>query len=349
MKTKRDDGHPLDREAGFSLIEVTIASVLVLMLAWLVSTLSVDGMRAQKYAERQARVTEIAQDVLDEIRRDLGSAMGMFGGGPLGEGYRDALVRGSMPAPIRSTTIPTFEVSGRLEREARAGTKTGNELFFARYSWTDEFQVSTGTIYRIDVYRIERYYLTAVRGGPAAGKPDGLNLCHWVSEPLADGNQLDRITNATDVQEILEHLNTSTPDRSGTVHDAVKLVWLGRAPVNDPGTLREIDATGVLSMTPMPSRGATWRIFPEISLCDPDILIYRHHSVASNFAQANMGVGRFSMQSELNGGFPHGFEIQVIGPPSARQVMVHLTLVSTNFDGRRAYSDMQTVVDVRDP
>ena len=134
-----------------------------------------------------------------------------------------------------------------------------------------------------------------------------------------------------------------------TVHDAVKLVWLGRAPVNDPGTLREIDATGVLSMTPMPSRGATWRIFPEIRLCDPDILIYRHHSVASNFAQANMGVGRFSMQSELNGGFPHGFEIQVIGPPSARQVMVHLTLVSTNFDGRRAYSDMQTVVDVRDP
>ncbi|MBI5852096.1 MAG: hypothetical protein HZB39_13870 [Planctomycetes bacterium] len=351
MERQRFDSRDHSRtDGGFSLLELTIASMMVLMLAWLVTTLSLDGMRAQKYTERTARVTEIAQDVLDEIQRGLGSAVGMFGAGAIGQGYVDALDMSSMPRPLLSSRIPTFDVSGRIERDPSNAIRTGNELFYARYAWTDEFQTSSGAIYRTDVYRFERFYLTPVRGGPAQSRPDGLNLCHWVSESLADGNQLDRISLASVRTESCAHLVNRTPDRTGVVRDAVKLLWIGAMAINAPGTLREIDVDGDLSLTPLPSRGGlTWRILPEIRLCDPDILIYRHHSVATNFAQTNTGVSRFSPQLTANEGFPHGFEIQVIGPPSARQVLVHLTLVSTNGDGRRAFADMQTVVDVRDP
>ena len=69
---------------GFTLLEVTIAATLVLLLAWLVATLSIDGMRAQKFAERQSRSAEITQDILDEMQRGLGSSVGLFGGGPIG-------------------------------------------------------------------------------------------------------------------------------------------------------------------------------------------------------------------------------------------------------------------------
>lgn len=340
---------PSAREAGFSLLEVTIASVMVLMLAWLVATLSIDGMRAQKYSERQARVTEITQDVVDDMQRSLGSAVGMFGGGALGEGYRAALVLGTLPNPIASSRIPTVDVSGRLEREGTSGTRTGNELFFARYGWTDEFEVGSGRVYRVDVYRIERFYLTRASVGPRQGAPDGLNMAHWVSEPLADGHQIDRITDTNDLQDLLEHLLTRSPDVAGVVHDAVKLVWMGHVPIADPGTFREIDPSGSLSATPLGPRGASWRIFSELRLCDPDMLVYRHHSIATNFALGSMGVGRFAPIQATNGGFPHGFEVQIVGPPSARQVLIHLTIVSTNRDGRRASADMQTIVDVRDP
>ncbi len=337
-------------EGGFSLLELTIASMMVLMLAWLVTTLSLDGMRAQKFTERTARVTEITQDVLDDIQRGLGSAVGLFGGGAIGQGYLDALVMTGMPRPILSSRIPTVDVGGRIERDGGTTTRTGNELFYARYAWTDEFQTTSGLVYRTDIYRIERFYLTPVRGGPNQSRPDGLNLCHWVSEALADGNQLDRISSAADRTEICAHLVNRTADRTGVVRDAVKLVWLGHVAINAVGTLREIDVDGDLSLTPLPSRGGTaWSVLPEIRLCDPDILIYRHHSVATNFSLSSAGVSRFVTQSSSNEGFPHGFEVQIIGPPSARQVLVHLTLVSTNQDGRRAYADMQTIVDVRDP
>lgn len=336
--------------SGFTLLEVTIASTLLVMLAWLVATLSIDGMRAQKYAERQSRSAEITQDILDEMQRGLGSAIGLFGGGPIGEGYRAALLNGSMPAAIGSSRIPTVVAGGRLEREAGPGVRTGNELFFTRYAWTDEFETSTGVTHRIDVYRIERYYLTPVNGGPRRGAPDGLNLAHWVSEPLADGTQIDRITNNVERTEMLIHLFSRTPDTSGVVHDQVTLVWAGYEPIDDPGTIREIDVSGNLLFSPSPARGGTeWRIRPELRLCDADLLVYRHHSVATNFAQNGAGVGRFSVPTALNMGFPHGFEVQIIGPPSARQILLHLTVVSTNRNGRRAFADLQTIVDSRDP
>lgn len=341
---------PASREAGFSFLEVTIASIMVLMLAWLVATLSMDGMRAQKYAERQARVTEIAQDVLDEMRRSLGSAVQILGNDVVGTGYRDAIQLGaSMPTPIASSRLPTIVASGLLEQEDPLDPRTGNSLLFARYAWTDEFTTTLGTTYRIDVYRVELWYMTPAGLGPRPDRPDGLNLSRWISEPMADGNQVDRISNGTDQAEVLLHLREATPDDTGAVRDRVALVWLVGDPLSVNGTLRQIDATGLLSDTqgaPRPS--GPWVLLPEPRHCDADILDYRHHSIATNFARSVMGVGRFSVSSSANGGFPHGFEVQVVGPSAARQLLVHLTVVSTNNSGRRGFYDTQVVVDVRD-
>ena len=52
-------------DGGFTFVEVTIAAALILILAWLVASLIIDGTRAQKFAERQSRVTEITQDIVD--------------------------------------------------------------------------------------------------------------------------------------------------------------------------------------------------------------------------------------------------------------------------------------------
>ncbi len=47
-------------------------------------------------------------------------------------------------------------------------------------------------------------------------------------------------------------------------------------------------------------------------------------------------------------GFPHGFEIQVVGSAAARKVLIHMTTVSTNAKGLRAFYDCQAVVVVRE-
>ena len=336
------------REGGCSFLEATVASIMMLLLAWLIATLSVDGMRAQRFAERTARVTEIAQDVIDDMRRGLGSAVRVFGSDLVGSAYRDTILLGAqMPAPVASSRLPLVVASAMLDLEDPALPRTGNELFFARYAWTDEFTTTSANSYRVDVYRLERWYLTNAGAGPREGMPDGLNLSRWISEPLADGSQVDRIEDATDRAEVLTHLFAGTPDATGVARDPVEVAWLVGEPPATTGTFRALDSSGGLSLTAPSNRPGGWRIMPSTRLSDPDILIYRHHSVSTNFAPGVFGVGRFGIL-DLADGFPHGLEVQVVGTAASRKILLHLSICSTLGGGRRAYHDMQVVVDVRD-
>ena len=336
-------------EAGFSFVEATVASIMVLMLAWLVSSLALTGMRTQKHNERMARVTEITQDVVDDMRRGLTSSMRLFGNDATGLAYRSMLQRpAGMPVALASARLPTVNANARIEQETIAAPRTGNDLLYARYAWTAEYDGPSGESYRIDVYRIERFFLTTAGPGPRENAPDGLNLARWVSEPLADATQVDGISDPLDFEDVLEKLRVGAADLQGVPHDPCEVVWvLGEPPAN-VGTLRMIEVGGTLSTTSSAPRASTWEIEAETRLCRPDILDYRHHSVATNFAAPVMGVGRFGLVDLTNGGFPHGFEVQVVGPSSARQAMIHLTLVSTRRSDHRAYYDLQMIVDVRD-
>ena len=172
-------------------------------------------------------------------------------------------------------------------------------------------------------------------------------MSRWVSEPLVDGTQIDQITDPVDQAEVLLHLLSQTPDTKGATHDQVDVVWKLGEDLALADTLRQIDSTGGLSQTTIVPRTPGWEILPEPSLCG-SLLYYRYHSVASNYARPSFGVGRFGIIDNSNDGFPHGFEVQIVGPSSARQVMVHLTLVSTNNKGHKAWYGMQTISDTRD-
>jgi hypothetical protein len=333
--------------AGFSLIELSVAAVLVTVLAFLVSTLSRSGMEAQRYAERLGRVTEITQDLLDELRDELQSSVQLFTADTRGNAYLAMVDLTSSPTRI-SSALPKLVVNSVFEPETTPRAKTGNALLFARHAWTDHFMTTSGQTIQIDVYRAVHYYLHRAEGGPAAGRPDGLNLARWVSEPLADGHQVDGITDPAVRAEVLDHLLSQTPDSRGIVHDAVEVVWHVGADPAIAGTFRQIDTGGSLSPTTSPPRATTWQLEAEPRLCAADLLTTRKHSIASNFAAPSTGVGRFSARDPSGDGFPHGFEIQMIGPASARQILIHLTVVSANDSGRRAFQDLQVITDARD-
>jgi len=337
------------RERGFTFIEVTIAAALVLILAWLVASLILDGTRAQKFAERQSRVTEITQDIVDEMRSSLGASIRIFGADSVGQNYRSRVVlQQGMHQPLVGARLPAIVAAGSFDQESAMELRTGNELLLARFAWTDEFRTETDSTYRVDVYRLEYWYLTPDGQGPREGAPDGLNLARWVSEPLADSVQIDRIADPDEREAVCRHLTEASPGTDGRMRDPVYVVWhVGEDP-DTVGTFQSIREDGSLDDSPPASRSATWEIQGDTRLSDPDILVYRHHSVATNFARSVMGVGRFGLVSSDGEGFPHGFEVQVIGPSAARQILLHLSLVSSNNNGRRGFYDMQVVVDVRD-
>lgn len=334
--------------SGFSLLELMVAAALLGMMVVAVARLSVTGADAQEYAGRLNRVTELTQDMVDKMRLELISSVRLFGNDAEGNGNLAMLDLGGAPAQLAGSRLPTVSPAVSIRTDPVASQITGNSLFFTKLAWTDRFICSSGNVYLVDVYRWVYYYLSPVDGGPTAGSPIGLNLVRVLSEPLADASSIDRITDPADQAEVLLHLHDATPDAEGRVHDPCEVVWRRGADPTVAGTFRQVqDSDGSLQDDPVDGRPDPWEILrtePEV----PGLLAYRHHSVATIYSQPSFGVGRYGVVSTAGSGFPHGLEVQIVGPSSARQVLLHLVLASTSRRGRPAWSNMQVVVDGRD-
>lgn len=334
--------------SGFSMIEVVISSVLLTMMILAVSTLSISGAESQEYAGRLNRTTELTQDILDRMRLELVSSVRTFGNDAEGTGNLAVLDLTGTPAPLAGLRLPTVSATGQVQVDTAGSQITGNQLFFAKLAWSDRFACTSGNEYLVDIYRWVYYYLTPEGGGPVSGSSVGLNLVRVASEPMADASGIDRITDPTDQEEVLEHLFTSSPDALGNVHAKCEVVWSRGGNPATVGTLRQIDDTDwSLSTTPLGTRPDPWRILRS-SEDFVSLLSYRHHSIATNFARPAFGVGKYGFVSTTGAGFPHGFEVQVVGPSSARQILLHLVIASTNRRGQTAWSDMRVVVDGRE-
>lgn len=338
------------RQAGFTLIELVIAATLLGLMIMAVSTLSVSGAQAQEYARRLTRATEIAQDLVDEMRTELVSCVRIFGNDAEGNASLAVFDLDGAPPPISSTRLPSVDAMGTIRRDTVADPLTGNSLFLTRLVWTDRFLGGSGREYMTDVYRWIYYYQTTEEDGPTPGSAIGLNLVRVSSEPLVDAAAIDAVTNVADRAALLQHLYEGTPDANGIRHPPCQVVWRrGELPATS-GTLREINpADWTLSNSPLAASGrpSPWRVLRREAV-PRGLLSYRHHSVATNFAPVAAGVARFGLLTATGDGFPHGFETQVTGPSAARQVLLHLSVASTNRSGHTAFAEVQMVVDARD-
>ncbi len=335
--------------AGFTLVEMMLASVILIMLVAIVSSLTQTGNQAQTLSRRLTRATEVAQDITDDIRRELTSAVRLMHADPAGAAYV-ALLDLSGSKPPLTYRLPTLDEFGIFAKETALTPRSGNALLFARQAWSTVFTppAGTGRTYRIEVYRMVHYYPAPEGAGPQAGRPTGLDLVKWVSEPLADGDEIDQIADPGDQAAVCQHLLLQSPDDNGNVHPRVEVVWLHNADPTVPGTLRHIQVTGLLDNNPQLPRPPTWQLFREPTFSSNSLLAYRHHSLATIYAPTSYQVGTFSVVSSTSGGFPHGLELQMIGPASARQVLLRLILVDTYLDGHRAHATLQTIIDARE-
>jgi prepilin-type N-terminal cleavage/methylation domain-containing protein len=339
--------------SGFTIVEVLVAAAILGSLMIMLTSLAQSGADASDYSRRLNRVTEVDQDIVDGMRMDLVSSVTLYGRDALSAAHYNSIDLTAWPRPIDTSLLPRVAPTEELIADATqpATPKTGNELFFARRAWVDFYRVPTsGRSYMTDVYQWVLYYLTKEGVGPRRGTPDGLNLVRWVSEPLADATRVLGIADPTDRRELCDHLYRGTPDANGELHEPLQMLWTRGANPTVVGTFLEIDPgnsynTTTLALAP---RAFPFKLQPFRRLQAQGMLAYRHHSVASIYAQTDHNVCLYGIQSTSLDGFPHGFEVQIIGPSAARQVVVRLFLVSTNNRGLRANAVMQTVADCHD-
>lgn len=336
-------------QSGFSLVEVIIAAAIFMVLVIVVSSLAITGSDAQDLGRRISKMTEVAQEVADDIRLQMVSSARVFANDDDGNGVMDLLDLSAAPTPSGTRRLPTIDQDGPFRQDTSGDEITGNAILFAYLAWRDRFRCVSGNEYLVDVYRVVHYYLSPTDGGPAPGTRGGLDLVHFVSEPLADGDAIDNIVDNTDRAEVLLHLLGGTPDAEGRSRDAVQVVWLRAGAPDDVGTLRQIDGDdGTLSDAVLTGTGRPdpWLILPSNDGVER-LLAYRRASVASNFDLVAPGISRFAIRDDASG-FPHGLEVQVIGPTSARQMMLHMVLVDTARKGQPAWSQTQTIITAHD-
>lgn len=338
-----------NHQTGFSLVEVVIATSLFMGLVLIVSSLAISGSDAQDLGRRIARMTEVAQEVTDDLRLELVSSVRLYGNDAEGNGLVSLLALTSAPTPISVRRLPTVDLDGPFRQDSSTDAITGNALLFAYLAWRDRFRCATGNEYLVDVFRIVHYYMAPRDGGPRPGFRGGLDLVRFTSEPLADADAIDHIADPADRAEVLLHLLAGTADSDGQTHDPIEVVWLRSGVPSAVGTLRQIDETdGSLSSTVISATGRPdpWMILPSSKGVDA-LLAYRRSSVASNFDLVAPGISRFAVRDDT-AGFPHGLEVQLIGPTASRQLLLHLVLVDSTLKGAPAWSQMQTIITAHD-
>jgi hypothetical protein len=334
--------------AGFTLVELAISTVLLGMMVFAVSTLAVTGSDAQELSHRLGRATELTQDMLGDMHLELVASVRVFGTDAEGTANLAMLDLTGAPVRLGNMRLPTIDAGGQIRRDTSTNQITGNTLFFAKHAWSDRYVCAGGDEYMVDVYRWIYYYLTPEGVGPQPGSDIGLDLVRFVGEPLVDGGTIDRITDANDKRELLLHLHNRTPDASGVRHEACQVVWNRGGLPSVVGTFRQINPfDGSLSNSPLGGRPSPWSVLPTEQTAS-GLFAYRHYAVATNFARPAFGVCKFAVLSPTGDGFPHGFEVQVTGPSSARQVMLKLVTASTHGRGHTAWSNLQMVVDAHD-
>lgn len=336
------------RQSGFSLVEVAIAAAIFMALVVVISSLAVTGTDAQELGRRISKMTEIAQDVTDDLRLELVSSARLYSNDTEGQTLLDLLDLSQAPAPIASRRLPTVLLTGSFRQDTSGDEITGNSTLFSYLAWRDRYRCSSGNEHLVDVYRVVHYYLADQGSGPVAGQRGGLELVHFVSEPMADGAALDNIASTTDREEVARHLLNATADMEGRTHDPVQVVWLRSQIPDAVGTLRQIDDDGSLSDTVLSgtNRPDPWAIMPRAG-SGAGVLGYRRASVASNLDLEAPGISRFALRDD-DAGFPHGLEVQVAGPSSGRQMLWHLVLIDPVRKGTAAWSQVQTVIATRD-
>jgi prepilin-type N-terminal cleavage/methylation domain-containing protein len=341
-KMNRNRGRASNR--GFSLVELIVVLALIGALVASIVSLALRSQRAQTFAEKNAAATLVAQATLDQIRRDVGSSTRLFQNDSEGNSYLAGMdLTGS---GVIIGKLPKIVSDGIFEKEVSTDLKTGNVLFFVRQERTDRFDRSgSGDFVRTDIYRFILYALRLIPGKDPNRDLDAFDLVRWVSPPVADLSQIESITDPLEQETVCAHLFAGTnPEEPTFPFQQIRYLWKPGADFSIAFESLQFDG----KRNPVASG---FQVPRDPQRTDLNLLSTRSLAISTNLGGAPRGIGAFGILDPSGDGFPHGFEVQVVGPASARQVLAHLVFVNNvraQDNSKRVWINFQTVVETRD-
>jgi prepilin-type N-terminal cleavage/methylation domain-containing protein len=358
-------------KAGFTLVEMTISLVVMAVGFSAFLGVALESMRDFEFYTKLNLVAQWNQQIINDIRKDCLSTKRYFSDDAEGQSYFAALDFTTAPLPVDSLRLPWVDEAGTFDVDTLGNEKTGNALFCVKAlpltsstfnagmgkDFVTDFTVVIGmdpedtATYRINAYRFVVYYLNERISDSIGRHPDSLDLIRWASVPVLDYGQVMAVQETfLDVdsgitffprQDLVSQFVTSynsnfiwhsNEDVDNSFYFCSAAGIIDALPDN-PMTIPQDPVIGVQSMLPGGMRNGR-----QISVC--------YNAGTPNF-QAGPVVPMYALANGTGAGFPHGFEVQIVGPSGARELLMRLALAKEGA-GRIIAKDFKTILTTRD-
>ena len=303
---------------GTTLIEMMIVVALLSVVALATYSLIRETNLSSGTLDGCNLLTQWGQKAIDEINLDLTQARLIYQNDTLGTGYLIKLESDANYPVLTSRRLPLIDPTGTFRQDTIV-TRTGNTLLFVK-ECLPFIAAAGGTNRRVNIYRLVCYYLSS-NATPIADKSASLRLIRWESKEFADYEQIMAISAPISRNIFANALFTSR---------GISWYWIPRnTPTNafysfdsdewDDADDDDIDdAPKAISII---QKDTVQNIIGNLGYGTASVAWNR----GSDFWVPDV-VPKFGLVDITGAGFPHGFEIQVIGPTGARQVFARLVL-----------------------
>ncbi|MFH1226508.1 MAG: prepilin-type N-terminal cleavage/methylation domain-containing protein [Planctomycetota bacterium] len=305
---------------GTTLVEMMIALACFAAVAFAVTLLIQQTNVSSEYLNGQNQLIQWGQKAIDEINFNLGQARVNYQNDTMGNVYWGRMQVDAAYPKLTSTRLACIDQTGSFHLDIAPATRTGNALLFLRES--TPFIANIGGITRsVSTYALIGYYLSST-ANPISKKASSLRLVCWQSREFADYAQVMTITpsvsrsifaNALLASRGIDHFlvpkNNPTVDAFYEFDDDdagdADNDDIDDAP--DSGYIIQKDTvSSVVGNLGQGRAAVSWNKDNNFWVPDP--------------------VPKFGALDITGDGFPHGLEVQMVGPTGARQVFVRLVL-----------------------
>lgn len=338
----------LPYRAGTTFIEMMISLVCLSAIAIATFEIMTQSQNINSTVNAWNMLTQWGQKAINQMNLDVTQACVLYQNDSVGNAYKSDLESNANFPALATSALPLIDPTGIFGQDIAPSTRTGNALLYATNTmpYVSKDPSDGGLVTptrRVDMYRLVYYYLSPITQTIGASSTS-LRLVKWTSKEFADYNQVMAITTTERTDFVMELY----------FDQGIRHLWVPR---NDPDdAFYAIDEYGNVSGWPEPSFTIPTGIDTEGNVMVSSVINDLGRGFASvawnnstTFRTPDV-VPKFAVGSSVGAGFPHGMEVQIIGPTGARQVLVRLVLAYVvGGAGQNLYSsEAHTIVALRE-
>ena len=310
--------------SGFTLIELLISLVIISLLIPIIYEVSEGVIFSTNTITAVNDIKLINQRIVEDIKSDVVQSAMIFDNN---SSYKDRIVL-NVPSGYTSldrNKLPVINETGSFPPNPN---DVGNILFMARYLIPIELTVS-GTNYRIDKYRFLYYFLAKDTGATINRRNPVVLLKAQSRETYIDYVAINNVKDNDAKEDLVRALLDME------IGYAVDLKNIKFYSLNTNGNIYPYDSHRIQMDTVLASRNFGVNQLPSGKV---------YYGIGYN----NMGyiaIPKFASPDNTGDGFPHGFEVAIVGPRSSRDVLVRIVVIAYS-SGKILLNETNTIISV---